>query len=282
MIELQGLNYGYRGQSLLFRNLNCRFQPGNIYGLLGRNGAGKTTLLKCIAGMLLTDADQSRVDSRPTRVRDPLMLQVMYYLPEEFHTPDMRISEYVKAYSGFYPRFSEDAMERHLREFDLDPEGKLTGFSYGMKKKFLLAFGLATGAAVLLLDEPTNGLDIPSKSQFRKVLAGSLGEKQIIIVSTHQVRDMKNLIDPVVILEGGRILLNAEMDEISAKLRVSTGLHDKPDAADLLYAEEVFGSYTTVERRRDKGDGETIDTELLFNAVIQNPDYFLNEFGRKE
>ena len=127
--------------------------------------------------------------------------------------PDISIQQYSHLTAVFYPQFNYDELTTYLKEFELDPAAKLSKLSYGQKKKFLIAFGLATNARLLILDEPTNGLDIPSKSQFRKLMANSLNEKRIIVISTHQVRDLENLIDNVIILEKGAIIYNQSVNE---------------------------------------------------------------------
>jgi len=278
MIQLSQLNYAYPKAQALFSGLNCRFSQGNIYGLLGRNGAGKTTLLKIVAGLLSSDEQAARILHQPSTRRLPDVLSECVYVPEEFYTPALTVNQHLKRFAAFYPRFDHSMLQEFIREFELPADADLSSFSYGMKKKYLIAFSLSTRARILLLDEPSNGLDIPSKSQLRKVLAGSLQDDQLMIISTHQVRDMKNLIDPVVILDGGRILLNSGLHELGQNLSV-TQSKERPEGDNVLYVEETFGTFTAV--LSGKGQGECPDLELLFNAVINRPDYFIEHYGKE-
>lgn len=168
MIQMHGIGFQY-SRKPLFDKLDLEIPKGNIYGLLGMNGAGKTTLLKLISGQLFSAEGHVSVLGYNPAERQPQMLQELFHLPEEFLLPRMRAAEYLKLYAPFYPRFDHVAFERYCAEFDLDMSQNLNELSFGQKKKFLLSFGLASNTSLLILDEPTNGLDIPSKSQFRRM-----------------------------------------------------------------------------------------------------------------
>lgn len=268
MLEINDLIYSYGKKKPLFDQLRLSLPAGNIYGLLGRNGAGKSTLLKIISGLLFPQSGEMEVLGFNPVVRDPSFLNEVYLLAEEFDLPSLKINEFVRFYSPFYPRFSNDIMASYLTEFNLESTVSLNALSYGQKKKFLLSFGLATDCKLLILDEPTNGLDIPSKSQFRKVIANAIHEERTFIISTHQVRDMENLIDPIIILDEGEIVFNESYERIMEKLTVSKS-STLPDDKGLVYAESHFGSYTIV--RENNGLSETnMNLETLFNTVINS------------
>ena len=162
-------------------------------------------------------------------------------------------------------------MSRCLDAFDISTAPKLTELSYGQQKKFLLSFGLACNTALLMLDEPTNGLDIPSKSTFRKLVAESLNEEQLFIVSTHQVHDVEALIDSVVMLHRGHVLFNQPVYEITEKLHMCHSNGQPEDDDNLLYSEKTINGFSTI--RRNTGiDGGLLDLELLFKAAIESPD----------
>jgi len=277
MVSIQNLEFAYRKERL-FDGLELDLQPGNIYGLLGRNGTGKTTLLKIISGQLFPKSGEVDVLGHVPAERVPAMLADMYFLPEEFHLPHMKGGNYMRAHAPFYPRFDGEAFNRQIEEFELPLDRNLNTLSYGQKKKFLLAFGMATGASLILLDEPTNGLDIPSKAQFRRLITGSLGEHQAIMVSTHQVRDMENMIDPVIILDDGRIILNRNMNEISARLSMKM-FRTVPEEGDVLYAEKVLGGYAAVVE--EPSEELAMDMELLFNTVMRNKERMAGLFGKE-
>lgn len=274
---IQDLSFSYRKNSKLFDHLSLELRPGNIYGLLGKNGVGKTTMLKLMTGLLQPQEGESSFMGMDPAKRNARFLSELFFVPEDLYVPAMRIKEYVSLVSGFYPRFDRAAMDRHLAEFELPADAKLIALSYGQKKKFMIAFGLAANTGILILDEPTNGLDIPSKSQFRKLLASSLTQDRILIVSTHQVRDMESLIDPIILLDAGRIIFHRSVAEISRCLRVGIQA-EEPKDGDLLYCEKIPGGYSAMTRNR-AGEESRVDLEVLFNAVVADPAKIDAAFG---
>ena len=278
MIQIEQLSFSY-GRNEIFRDLGLVLEPGNIYGLLGLNGAGKSTLLKLMTGLLFpTTGSVTALDYRPAK-REPGFLSRLFVLPEELNTPGITDREYVRARAPFYPDFDHDRLARYLKEFDLPRGRKLTTLSYGQKKKFLLSFGLACNASLVMLDEPTNGLDIPSKGQFRRLIAEALNDQQIFVISTHQVRDVDSLIDPIVILHEGAVLFNYTLAQVTSQLRMSHSVA-RPDenAEGLLYSEPVVGGFNTVWKDRNAADGR-VDLEVLFKSVIENPATYSSLFG---
>ncbi|WP_187264517.1 ABC transporter ATP-binding protein [Pontibacter beigongshangensis] len=268
MIALKDIQFRYKKQRPLFENLNLTLQPGFIYGLLGKNGAGKSSLLKHMAGLLYPNRGECRVFGYNAQDRNPLMLQDIYVIPEEFELPGISIASFIDNNAVFYTRFDYAQMDAYLTEFELPRTAKLSNLSYGQKKKFLIAFGLSTNARLLILDEPTNGLDIPSKSQFRKIMASSLDEEKLIIISTHQVRDLENLIDNIVVLEQGSIVFNQNVADISEKVTFEYNLNGVPDN-EVLYAEELHGRRAGIVKNLS-GLETRIDLELLFNGIIKD------------
>lgn len=264
MISIQNLQFNYaKKQQPLFQDLDCELQAGSIVGLLGKNGAGKTTLLKLMIGLLFPTEGDIRIMGHQPVERQPSLLQDVFFLPEEFHIPGISINNFVRANSGFYPRFDKNLLNRLISDFQL-PEGKnLQKLSYGQKKKFLISFALSTKCRILVLDEPTNGLDIPSKSIFRRVLAGSLDEDQLVIISTHQVRDVENLIDRVLMLENGKFIMQKDLFDISSKLHFTTT--STPEGDNILYKEMVPGGYKVIMPQTN--GNSSVDIELLFNAI---------------
>ena len=268
MIQIENLSFGYGQKRPLFKELNLSLPSGNIYGLLGKNGAGKSTLLKIISGLLFpTDGTLDVVGFRP-KDRYPHFLNEIYLVTEEFHLPSIKIEQYLSLYSPFYPRFNRSLFDEYINEFKLPRDQKLNALSYGQKKNFLLSFGLATDCKLLILDEPTNGLDIPSKSQFRKIVANAIHEDRSFIISTHQVRDMENLIDPIIILDEGKIVFFENYERISKKLSI-TRQAELPDNNTLVYAESYLGAYTVVTENTNMEE-TSMNLEILFNAVVSN------------
>ena len=277
MIQLENIQFGYVKSKPLFKELSLTMEPGHIYGLLGKNGAGKTTLLKIMSGLRFPDSGTATILGENATLRKAEALRDIYFLQEEMFVPHLKIEQFEAAYAPFYPNFNHEQFEEYLRELELDKEnGYMDKLSHGQKKKVLIAFALATNTKVLFMDEPTNGLDIPSKSTFRKLMASAADESRLVLISTHQVRDLHSLIDMVAILDNGHMLLNASTYEITQKL-----LFDVDDAKStegkVFYTEESPRGNYQVKENVNHIDS-SLDLELLFNAAISNKNEISNLF----
>lgn len=269
MLEVKNLTFKYGGSKQeVFSDFNLTLSENCIYGLLGKNGTGKSTLLYLITGLLHPSKGEAHVDNFLSADRNPDMLREMFIVPEEFNLPAMTLRKYVKLNKVFYPRFSEELLEQCLKEFELSSDLKLNALSMGQKKKVFMSFALAANTKWLLMDEPTNGLDIPSKTQFRKVIAQCMAEDRTIIISTHQVHDVEALLDHVVILDRSQLLLDASVAEITDKYTFSFR-HPSEMTDDVLYAEPSIQGTAVVARRQKDEEETAVNLELLFNAVTQ-------------
>ncbi len=268
MIEIKNLSFGYHPKRLLYRSVSMTLESGNVYGLLGKNGAGKSTLLKNIVGLLFPVAGEIRVNGWQPRRREPSFLQQVYYIPEEVYVPAVTAETYLRLYAPFYPRFDVEAFYRHLADLKVTRGVKISTLSFGQQKKFIIAFALACNTDNLLMDEPTNGLDIPSKVQFRKLISGVLNKDRIILISTHQIRDLEQLIDRVVIVDEGQLLLNHSIEDISRTLLFKT-VEELPRSAPFYAEENAFG-YAVV-MKNEEGHAGRVNLEQLFNAVTAEP-----------
>lgn len=279
MININKLSFGYSKGNLLYQDLSLLLTDGNIYGLLGKNGAGKSTLLKNISGSLFPTSGSVNVDGNVPQKRLPSFLRTVYYIPEECFVPAITIKQYTALFGTFYPNFNIGQLNDYLKELDVVVPGKLSSLSFGQQKKFIISFALACNTKVVLMDEPTNGLDIPSKTQFRKLIASVMNDERIIFISTHQTRDLENLIDQVVIVDNGKLLLNASVDEITSKLHFETVNELSPDH-EVLYAEEHLKG-TSIIRKNICGEDSRLNLEHLFNGATQNPQLLNNIFTSK-
>jgi ABC-2 type transport system ATP-binding protein len=222
MIHLDGVSFGYSKHQKLFENLTLNLGAGHIYGLLGKNGAGKSSLLRNMVGLLYPLQGKIKVAGYEPRKRQPAFLQDVFFIPEEIYLPSVKVDQYLDMFAPFYPKFDESQFRKYINELDIPLANKLTGMSYGQKKKVLIAFALSTNTRVIIMDEPTNGLDIPSKSQFRKLVSSALDKDRLILISTHQVRDLDNLIDAIIILEDSKILIRHSLDAVAERLCFGT------------------------------------------------------------
>ena len=264
MIHLKNISYAYAKNRPVLTDVSLEMKAGHIYGLLGENGAGKSTLLKSIAGLVFPQQGDIRVMGHQPAKRNPSFLSQLFFIPEEFSLPPVRISRYLDTYAPFYRDFDRTLFNRLLADFGVIPDAHLEQLSFGQKKKVFIAFGLATQTRLLLMDEPTNGLDIPSKSQFRKIMATAITDDRCFIISTHQVRDLDNLIDGLVILSDRHVALAATVEQICRHLAFKSV---KETTNDMIYTEQTLSGIHAV--LPNTGQEETnIDMELFFKAVL--------------
>lgn len=279
MIELKNIDFGYSKKRPLFQNLNMELTPGHIYGLLGKNGAGKTTLLKIMSGLCFPQSGTPMIMNLRAEKRYPEVLSNLYFVPEELYTPHLKLADYVKINAPFYPNFNHAQFEHYLHEFEIEfVDVYIDKLSHGQKKKIHIAFALATNTQVLIMDEPTNGLDIPSKTIFRRVMASVANENQLIIISTHQVRDLHSLIDAVILLDNGEVIFNETTDVITEKL-VFKMVDDLTDNDGNLYQEDNVRGKLVVRENVDQEESK-LDIEMFFNTVMQNKEKIKEIFNR--
>lgn len=266
MIKIENLSFHYKKKAPLFTDFSLEVEDGHILGLLGKNGAGKSTLLSLIAGLISPQQGLISVNDFTPFQREPGYLSDIYMVPEEFAFPSISIAGYVKAFSPLYPKFDHEKLERNFGEFELQPSSNLNQLSHGQRKKFLIAFALSSNCKVLILDEPTNGLDIPSKSQFRKILVSSVSDDQLVVISTHQVKDIDTIIDKIVVIDSGKLIYEEDTDRITQKLYFET-VASLSGLENILYQESCPMGYRIMLPATAEKES-SIDLELLFNAII--------------
>ena len=266
MVTIKNLYFTYSKRDKLFEDLNLSLSEGHVYGLLGKNGTGKTTLLSLVSGLLFPNEGKLDVLGKDSGKRQVDLLQELFLVSEEFDFPNVTPMKYAALYSSFYPHFDEEQYLYYLKEFDVQLDRTMNKMSMGQRKKAYIAFGLACNTRLLLMDEPTNGMDIPSKAQFRKLIASVAMENRCIVISTHQVRDLENLIDTIVVLENHQIIFNQGVDAISEKLSF-VSYHDVSAAGQFLYEESgALGGKGITPNQSDSPS--RVDIEILFNGLI--------------
>jgi ABC-2 type transport system ATP-binding protein len=265
MIEINNLGFSY-GPKQVLKSISLKVSEGNIYGLLGENGVGKTTLLTLLCGLKKPQEGTILVDGRNPFDRQPSLLSDQFYLPDEVSPVHAKAIDFAKEHGVFWPHFDLEKFTTILAELEVEAGQRMDAMSAGQLKKTWIAFALACNVKYYYLDEPTNGLDIPSKAQFRKAVTKYTSEESAIVISTHQVRDLENIIDPVIILDRRDVLLQAGISEISEKLFFDYGNEIKPDS---LYLEQIPGGTIQVYPN-STGEESKVNMEALFNAVYKN------------
>ena len=263
-----------RRQRLLSTN-SCKTQ--SIYGLLGENGVGKTTLLTLLCGLKKVCSGSITTDGENPFDRTPTLLQNQFYLPDEVLPVAMKAECFAKERGAFWPDYDHAKFLEIMKEFENDPTKKMNQMSAGQLKKTYISLALACGCKYIFMDEPTNGLDIPSKTQFRSAIMKYTSDDSTIVISTHQVRDLENIIDPIIILDRQDVLLNASVEEITSKLYFDYGTQLHPES---LYSEQLPGGFIQVYPNTT-GEDSKINVEALFNAVHKNKELIKGMFSNK-
>lgn len=273
MITIENTSYGYKSNPLIFNNISLEIGNG-IYGLLGENGVGKTTLMHLICGLLFPKNGKCSIDGRNTAERQSEGLARYFFLPEELQMPTESIASFAARHSVFYPHFNREEFKLNLEELKINRKQKLSSVSYGQQKKAMLAYAFALHTPYTLLDEPTNGLDITSRQALKRIISRSMDDESTLLISTHQAHDFENLLDHLIILGKGEILLNRSLDEISNRL-----LFARTDILpeESIYSEENLSGYFSIIPNED-GEENTPDIELLYKAVLQQPEKIQSMF----
>lgn len=279
MIEVKNLSFSYgKRKQKVFDDFSLTLDKGSVYGLLGKNGTGKSTLLYLMTGLLRPQAGKVLYKGVDVSLRYPLTLQDMFLVPEEFALPNVSLKQYVKLNAPFYPDFSIAQLSACLRDFDLNEDIHLGELSMGQKKKAYMCFALAANTSLLVMDEPSNGLDIPSKSQFRKVIASGMNDEKSVIISTHQVRDIDRLLDHVVVIDGTDVLLNQSVKTICDKLYFSEQGMNEP-IADALYVQPSLQGNSVI-LPNVYNEETVVNLEVLFNAMLAEKEKMQSMFNK--
>lgn len=274
MIEIKDLAFSY-GKTPILKSITTTLEEGRIYGLLGENGVGKTTLLTLLCGLKKVCSGSITTDGENPFDRTPTLLQNQFYLPDEVLPVAMKAECFAKERGAFWPDYDHAKFLEIMKEFENDPAKKMNQMSAGQLKKTYISLALACGCKYIFMDEPTNGLDIPSKTQFRSAIMKYTSDDSTIVISTHQVRDLENIIDPIIILDRQDVLLNATVEEITSKLYFDYGTQLHPES---LYSEQLPGGFIQVYPN-STGEDSKINVEALFNAVHKNKELIKGMFS---
>jgi len=277
MIALKEVAFTYKKNKVI-KGVTEVFSPGHIYGLLGDNGVGKTSLLKLMTGLLFPQAGTITVQGLVPQYRHPSFLRSVFFVPDTAFFSAISIPQYVDGYAPFYPRFSKKQFIRCLTAFNIGYDNDIEVLSFGQKKKLLLSFALAANTPYLFLDEPSNGLDILSKAAFKELLSGYIDDSKCVIISTHQVNDLSNLLDHVSILRNGRLIFSQSIEAISRQLLFG---NETVPGSEILFAEDTLRGRTTITSN-SSGYPSGVDLEMLYKAVITKEEKINQLFAHTE
>ena len=263
MIELKDIEFSYRKKGTpALTAVTAVIEPG-VHLLAGENGAGKTTLLHLIAGLSQPQRGEVLIDGKSPASDRPSAMGRTLLLEEGMMLPGKTIRGFAHLHSRFYPAFSAEAFTANLAAFGLSGDEPMKSLSLGNRKKAQLSYALALNVDILLLDEPTNALDIESKATLRKLIASNLDERQTVIVSTHTVSELENLIDGAVILTRSRLIFAGSEDAVSSRLSFLVTRVPEPDA---LYSEIQPGRVLSITKADDCQETR-VDWRLFYSAL---------------
>jgi ABC-2 type transport system ATP-binding protein len=278
VVHARGLSKRY-GTTVALDNVNLDIEPGRIVGLVGPNGAGKTTALKAILGLAEFDGELSVLGLDPRAQRTELMEQVCFIADVAVLPRWLRVSEAVDFVGGVHPRFSREKCQAFLARTKIQPTQRVRELSKGMIVQLHLALVMAIDAKLLVLDEPTLGLDILYRKEFYQTLIGDyFDEQKTILVTTHQIEEVENILTDLLFIRDGKIVLNATMDQVGERFAEVMVNPDKADAARSLkplYERQIFGKsiflFDGVDRARLAELGELHKPSIadLFVATMK-------------
>ena len=247
VISVDAVSRKYRGQ-LALDNVSFTVESDSITGLLGRNGAGKTTLLRIVAGHEFATGGGVRVNGADP-VTDEAVLRQMVFVREDQTYPEIRVDQALLIASWFYPDWDSDLAESLLAEFNLPPKRRVKKLSRGMRSALGIVIGLAARADVTLFDEPYSGLDPVARQIFYdRLLAEYAKYPRTILLSTHLIDEAAGLLDRVVVLDQGKLVLDAETDDLRGAATAVSGP---------IAAVEEFCAGRTIWNKRQVASHET-------------------------
>ena len=260
MIKLTNLEAGYKQKNPVLSAISTQIEAGNIYGLLGSNGVGKTTLLHTIAGVLEPLAGEVDVMGHTPSAHTRQFFEQIYYITDEVELPAMSLEGYIGTYAKFRPGFSREQMQDYLQRMNFTFGVRLNKLSLGNRKKFVIAYALACNTPLLLMDEPTNGLDIESKRQLRSILASLDMSNRAIIISTHQIADLEQMLSHILIIKDKQLIISTSLD--NAAQRLAFGRVGE-------FSETLFVDGLRVIAQNN-GEYSNLDLEMLYLAVLES------------
>jgi ABC-2 type transport system ATP-binding protein len=278
IIEARGLSKNY-GSTQALRGVDLNVQAGRIVGLIGPNGSGKTTAIKAILGLAGFDGELKVLGKDPRNERDALMEQVCFIADVAVLPRWIKVSQAVDLVAGIHPRFDRKRALEFLAKTDIKPESRVRQLSKGMVTQLHLALILAIDARLLVLDEPTLGLDLLFRRSFYDNLLNDYFDKErTILVTTHQVEEIENILTDIIFIQRGKIVLDAAMENLGdrfTQLVPSAGNVDAARALKPFYEREVFGRVAMLYDGRNQAElatlGETRAPSVtdLFVALMQ-------------
>ena len=214
IINVKGLNKSY-GKKLVLNDVNFEIEEGAIVGLLGPNGCGKTTLIKILTGLIKDHTGMVKIDNEEPGAYTK---SIVAYLPDTSYLPDwMKPGDAIEYFADFYEDFDKDRAVRMVTDFGLDPHQKFKTMSKGQQEKLSLILVMCRRAKLYILDEPLGGLDPAARSAILDLIMNNYAKNAAVLLSTHLINDVERIFDRVLMINGGKVVVNSHVDEIREK-----------------------------------------------------------------
>ena len=291
IIEARGLTKNY-GDTPALRGIDLNVQAGRIVGLIGPNGSGKTTAIKSILGLTGFDGELKVLGKDPRTERNELMNEVCFIADVAVLPRWLKVSNALDFVAGVHPRFDRKRAEEFLARTDIRTDKRVRQLSKGMVTQLHLALILAIDAKLLVLDEPTLGLDLLFRRSFYDNLLNDYFDKErTILVTTHQVEEIENILTDVIFLQHGKVVLDTAIESLGERfvqLVPSAGNLEAARSLKPFYEREIFGRVAMIFERRNVSElaplGETRTPTVadLFVALMGGADSNVRREGTKE
>ena len=263
VIEVRNISKIY-GKHNALKNVSLSFEAETIYGLLGRNGAGKTTLINVITNRIFADAGEVSIDGEPARENDRAQAKIACMTEKNVHPWEMRVMEGFRWAGEFNPGFDREYAAALAERFQLDTDKKIKSLSSGYSSIFKLVLTLASGVPVMIFDEPVLGLDAANRELFhRELLANYSEHPKTIIIATHLIDEVSEMLERVIIINKGELVLAEPVESVLQRAYSVSGDGagvDEFTRGKRVIREETIGRYkaATVYQQRDRGDTERL------------------------
>ncbi len=218
LISIRELQKSY-GKNMIFDDFDMTIEPGKIIGLLGPNGSGKTTLIKILAGLLTYSKGEIEIDGNNigSKTKD-----IVAYLPDRIYFNDnQKVGEIIKVFKTFYRDFDVARAEEMLKSLSIDSNMQIKKISKGTKEKVQLIMVMSRRAKLYLLDEPIAGVDPAAREYIIRTIISNYEKDASILISTHLIQDVENILDDVILLKDGKIILHEPADKLREERNMS-------------------------------------------------------------
>lgn len=286
-IEVKNVSHSFKDKKIC-DNININFEENKIYGLLGKNGAGKTTLINIIANQLLCNHGEVKIFGKNPKEDIRVLDDICIVREREFYDIEYKVKDIFKAYSYFCKDYDYKLQEKLCKRFEINQKLIYKKLSRGMKTLVSNIIGICSNSPITIFDEPTIGLDAVNREEFYSILLESYTHKnRTIIISTHQINEVEELLEKVIIIKNRKVEVDDYIDEVKEKSYHITGKKDDLNKLSILKNRKPIKSFGNNEVYSYYGEINDQDLALIetLNIELDNmsiQDLFINMNKKEE